>query len=82
MAELGESAIADRYRLSGGEAPLPASLASTDRSTLGSRSSLGGQPQSVLDALKPYQEDRRIDDDRAPIRVCHRDLSRRLDQLH
>jgi hypothetical protein len=41
-----------------------------------------GQPQSVLDALKPYQEDARIDDDQAPIRVCHRYLSGRLDQLH
>jgi hypothetical protein len=41
LADLGESTIGDRCRLSGGKAPLAALLASTDRSTLGSRSSLG-----------------------------------------
>lgn len=41
-----------------------------------------GQPQSVLDALKPYQEDPRTEDNQAPVRVCHRYLSGRLDQLH
>ncbi len=31
-----------------------------------------GQPRSVLDALKPYQEDPRVEDDQAPVRVCYR----------
>lgn len=41
-----------------------------------------GQPQPVLDALKPYQEDPQVEDDQAPVRACHRYLSGRLDQLH
>jgi hypothetical protein len=41
-----------------------------------------GQAQCVLDALKPYQENQRIEDDPAPVRVCHRYLSERLKQLH
>jgi hypothetical protein len=41
-----------------------------------------GQAQSVLDALEPYQENQRIEDDQAPVRVCHRYLNGRLEQLH
>ena len=41
-----------------------------------------GQPHSVLDALKLHQEPRGVEDDQAPVRVCHRYLSGRLDQLH
>jgi hypothetical protein len=41
-----------------------------------------GLASSVLDALEPYRENQRIEDDQAPVRVCHRYLRGRLDQLH
>lgn len=41
-----------------------------------------GQPHSVLEALRPYQEEPSVPDEHAPIRLCHRYLSGRLDQLH
>ena len=41
-----------------------------------------GQPQAVLDTLKSYQEAPGVDDDHAPVRVCHRYLGGRLYQLH
>ena len=35
----------------------------------------------ALNALNPHQESPRIEEDQAPVRVCHRYLSERLDQL-
>ncbi len=37
---------------------------------------------AVLQAIAPYQEDTQIADEYAPVRVCHRSLSSRFDQLH
>lgn len=37
--------------------------------------------QCVLDNLSPYVESDEIDDDKAPVRACHRYLSNRTDQL-
>jgi len=41
-----------------------------------------GDSRSVLNALNPHQENRLLADDQAPVRVCHRYLSERRDQLH
>ena len=41
-----------------------------------------GDPRAVLNALNPYRESPGVEDDQAPVRVCHRYLSERLDQLH
>jgi hypothetical protein len=41
-----------------------------------------GPAQSVLDALEPDRENPHGEDDQAPVRVCHRYLSGRLEQLH
>lgn len=41
-----------------------------------------GDSRSVLNALNPHQENPQVEDDQAPVRVCHRYLSERLDQLH
>lgn len=41
-----------------------------------------GRPQAVLDALHPHREALQVEDAQAPVRVCHRYLSQRMDQLH